>query len=95
MSSHQGAIDWADVAGDGMHFTFVKAMEGETFTDPRFEANWDEARPVGLKVGAYHSYSACRAGAEQARHLLSVVPRAHAAMPAVVDAEAWWDTHQR
>jgi len=87
VSSHQGVIDWGDVAGDGVRFTFVKATEGKTFTDPRFAANWAGARRAGLKVGAYHYFSACRTGAEQARHFLAVVPPGQATLPAVVDVE--------
>jgi lysozyme len=87
VSAHQGAVAWKDVADDGVAFAFVKATEGCTFTDRRFADNWGGAREAGLQVGAYHYFSACRTGAEQARHFLAVVGRNQGDLPAVVDVE--------
>ncbi|BDG03153.1 glycoside hydrolase family 25 protein [Anaeromyxobacter oryzae] len=88
VSHHQGAIDWAKVATERrLRFAYLKATEGGDFTDPRFLDNWREARRAGLRVGAYHFFSFCRPGAEQARHFLAAVPRDADALPPALDLE--------
>ncbi|HUH84280.1 MAG TPA: GH25 family lysozyme [Stellaceae bacterium] len=72
VSHHQGAIDWDRVRGDDVAFVYVKATEGAYFVDPRFAANWQGARRVGLPVGAYHFFNLCRPGRDQARNFLAV-----------------------
>ena len=70
VSTHQGAIDWAAVAGDGIDAAYVKASEGATFEDDRFAENWAGAKAAGLEVGAYHFFTLCKEGEEQAANLL-------------------------
>lgn len=36
VSSYQGKIDWAVLAGQGICFAFIKATEGSSFVDPCF-----------------------------------------------------------
>jgi len=89
VSHHQGQIDWSRVAASGrVEFAWLKATQGTSHTDRMFEQNWDRARSADLKVGAYHYYSMCRGGAEQAAHFIATVPRAHGALPPAVDVEA-------
>jgi lysozyme len=92
VSAHQGTIDWGAVATDGVHAAYVKATEGATFRDPRFEENWRGARAAGLQVGAYHFFTLCRGGAEQATNLLSALAGVDGAtgsgtLPVAVDLE--------
>ena len=87
VSHHQGSIDWARVAGDGIDFAYLKATEGTGFIDDRFVDNAAAARSVGLKVGGYHYYSLCSPGAPQADHFVGVLDRARTNLPAVVDLE--------
>lgn len=55
VSRHQKDIDWEEVARDkNVKYVYVKATEGATFVDPRYRANIEGARRVGIKVGAYH-----------------------------------------
>ena len=54
VSHWQGNIDWKKVYEAGYRFAFVKATEGVSFKDPNFERNIEEARKVGIIVGAYH-----------------------------------------
>lgn len=55
VSHHQGIIDWPTVATDQkIKFVYVKATEGSTHVDSRYQANIREARKAGLLVGAYH-----------------------------------------
>jgi lysozyme len=88
VSHHQGPIDWAEVgASREVDFVYVKATEGRYHRDRRFAENWSGARDAGLWVGAYHYFSACRTGAEQAEHFLATVPIESDALPPVVDIE--------
>ena len=41
VSNHQGEIDWARVAADGIDFAYLKSSEGRDFVDRRFMRNWD------------------------------------------------------
>lgn len=88
VSHHQGAIDWQSVAREpNLVFAYIKATEGGDWRDRRFAENWRNARGAGLKVGAYHFFTFCRAPLEQAANFLDVVPRDADALPPVVDVE--------
>ncbi len=92
VSAHQGSIDWGAVAADGVHAAYVKATEGATFRDPRFAENWRGARAAGLQVGAYHFFTLCRSGADQATNLISTLAGVDGAsgsgtLPVAVDLE--------
>lgn len=69
VSKFQGAPNFATVRGAGYRFVWVKATEGQDFTDPAFWRNAKAARDAGLKVGAYHFLRprAGRSGAVEAR----------------------------
>ncbi len=87
VSHHQGLIDWRAVAADDVVFAYLKASEGGDHADSRFAANWRAARQAGLRVGAYHYFTLCRSGAEQARNFLAATPPDADALPPVVDLE--------
>ena len=87
VSHHQGAIDWSRVARNDVRFAYVKATEGGDWIDTRVEENLREARAAGLTVGAYHFFTFCRPGDEQARNFLSVIPSGVEMLPPVVDME--------
>jgi lysozyme len=87
VSAHQGVIDWRRVAGDGITFAYIKATEGGDFTDDRLEENWLGAREAGLDQGAYHYFTLCTLGADQAHHFLDVAPPESEALPPAVDLE--------
>jgi GH25 family lysozyme M1 (1,4-beta-N-acetylmuramidase) len=56
VSSHdhsQHAIDWPGVASSGMKFAYVKASEGQFYTNPYFHADNQAAKAAGLLTGAY------------------------------------------
>ena len=87
VSAHQGRIDWRRVASDDVAFAYIKASEGGAFTDSRFAENWSGAGEAGLHRGAYHFFTLCRSGDEQARHFLAVAPPDPQAMAPAVDLE--------
>lgn len=88
VSHHQGDIDWEAVARDDVAFAYIKASEGGDFKDPAFSRNWANARSAGVAHGAYHFFSFCKPGAEQAVNFLEAVPLTEAMLPPVLDLEA-------
>lgn len=98
ISHHQGKIDWQRVAADDIAFAYIKASEGGDYTDPAFVENSRQAQAAGIAVGAYHFFTLCRSGSDQARHFLAVLRAArddHSAsedlppddLPPVIDLE--------
>lgn len=88
ISHHQGRIDWQALKQEGkVQFVFMKATEGGDFKDTKFQYNWVAAKKVGIRRGAYHFYSFCKSGAEQAANFIASVPVDKQALPPVVDLE--------
>jgi len=87
VSHHQGAIDWAKIADDDVVFAYLKATEGGDHRDREFARNWRNARAAGVDVGAYHFFTFCRPGADQAANFIAVVPVDAQALPPAVDLE--------
>lgn len=95
VSHHQGRIDWRRVASDDVAFAVIKATEGGDHIDDAFARNLEEARAAGLAVGAYHFFTFCRPGGDQAKNFISVVPRDRPLLPPVVDIEFGGNCPQR
>ncbi|MBM9498695.1 glycoside hydrolase family 25 protein [Leptospira sp. 201903071] len=87
VSHHQGKIDWDRVPKSEISFVYIKATEGGDFRDPSFAINWKEARQAGFLVGAYHFFTLCKSGAEQAENFIKRVPKESDALPPVIDLE--------
>ncbi|MFC7457452.1 GH25 family lysozyme [Brachybacterium sp. GCM10030267] len=87
VSAHQREIDWSQVAADGYGFAYIKATEGTGFTDSRFAENWDGARAAGVTPGAYHYFTLCSPGADQAADFLAAAPPDDSALPPALDLE--------
>lgn len=95
VSHHQGQIDWRRVAADDVAFAVIKATEGGDHVDTAFATNLRDARAAGLAVGAYHFFTFCRPGADQAKNFISVVPNDQPLLPPVVDIEFGGNCPQR
>lgn len=54
VSHYQGTINWSTVKSGGITFAWAKATEGTGYTDPTFTINQNNARAVGIPIGAYH-----------------------------------------
>lgn len=54
VSHHQGVIDWEQVAAHGIKVVYIKATQGVSFRDPRFQENWEGAKAAGIIAYAYH-----------------------------------------
>lgn len=87
VSHHQGQIDWRAVSNDNIDFAYIKATEGGDWVDPRFVENWEQAQMAGLDVAAYHFFTLCRPGEEQAANFLETVPIREAGRPLALDLE--------
>ena len=87
VSVHQGTIDWPQVATGPWSFVYIKASEGGDFRDPAFKSNWEASRKTGLLRGAYHFFTFCRPGKDQAANFIGLVPREPDSLPPVADLE--------
>jgi lysozyme len=87
VSHHQGAIAWEKLPGQGVRFAYIKASEGGDRRDPTFVANWRAAAAAGVRRGAYHFFTLCRPGEDQAANFIAAVPRDPQALPPALDLE--------
>lgn len=71
VSGHQTSIDWQQQWNMGARFAYVKASEGNYFTNDLFNAQYQGARNVGMIRGAYHfAIPNWSSGADQARYFV-------------------------
>lgn len=87
VSHHQGVIDWRALKSEGVDFAYIKATEGGDHRDRQFARNWRESAAAGVQRGAYHFFTLCRRGADQARNLLAALPQDPRALPVAIDLE--------
>lgn len=93
VSRWQGTIDFEKVASSGIDFVMIKAGGSDAgfYTDRNFLYNYDNAKSVGLPVGAYYfagsnSYGT-EAGMNSAEHFLSIINGLSFEYPVVLDME--------
>lgn len=87
VSRHNGNIDFKRVAADGIDFVFIKASEGVTHRDSKFEENYSKAKSAGLKTGAYHFFRFNSDGIEQATNFLKAVGNRNLDLGLAIDVE--------
>lgn len=94
VSSHQGEVDWAAVAGDGIEFAILRIgnrgySQGGLKQDERFEANYAGAVENGLDVGVYLFSQAVseEEAVEEAEFVLSILDGRELQLPVVFDWE--------
>lgn len=86
ISYYQGNVDWP-VLADDLSFVYMKATEGSSHQDIRFEENLAGALETGLAVGAYHFFSFESSGKTQADHYIEVVGSWDGMLVPAVDVE--------
>ncbi|MCL2859370.1 MAG: DUF4163 domain-containing protein [Oscillospiraceae bacterium] len=91
VSSYQGDIDWSILSKQNISFAYIKATEGSSLVDDKFQFNWDEANKTDLKVGAYHYFSYDSDGMSQAENFIKTVPIISDSLPPVIDVELYGD----
>ena len=87
VSAYQGEVDWQVLSSQKIDFAYIKATEGSSFTDERFEYNWANASKTDLKIGAYHFFSFESSGENQANHFIDTVTAIDDMLPPVIDVE--------
>ena len=90
VSSYQGDIDWQVLSKD-IDFAYIKATEGSSSFDSRFEYNWQQAQKTGIRTGAYHFFSFDSSGKTQAENFISTVEAVPDMLPPVIDIEFYAD----
>jgi lysozyme len=96
VSHHNGRVDWPRIRSAGYQFAYLNATEGATWRDTTFVRNRAEAERAGLVTGAYHFFTLCRPGREQAANFAAVIGRpGGASLPPAVDLEFGGNCGQR
>ncbi|MDF2048678.1 GH25 family lysozyme, partial [Arthrobacter sp. Cr_A7] len=71
VSGHQPSVDWQQQWNMGARFAYVKATEGNYYTNPSYGSQYQGARNVGMIRGAYHfAIPNWSSGADQARYFV-------------------------
>ena len=87
VSHYQGTIDWETLSQQNLDFAVIKATEGSTHIDDRFEENWQAAEQTHLYLGAYHFFSFDSEGDRQAASYIDTGGNLDGKLAAVVDVE--------
>lgn len=92
ISSHNGKVNFEKLKNTDVRFILIKATEGETFKDPKFEENFKQAKENDFYVGAYHFFNFDVDGVAQARNFLNSIQSKQFDMPVVIDVEQHGNT---
>lgn len=87
ISHHQQNVDWDKLKQKQPGFVFLKATEGATNQDDRYDRNYVEAKKSNIPVGSYHFFSYKCSGKEQAQNFLSKLQFNKGDLPPVLDLE--------
>ena len=87
VSHYQGKVDWDKVLDDNIHFVYLKATDGITYTDPRFHENQNALIKNRVVYGAYHFFEPKDSGIKQAENFLLHVKMNEEMLPPVLDIE--------
>ena len=95
VSSYQADIDMNELAKQNIKFIYIKATEGSTIKDDRFDENWENAKEADLQSGAYHFFSYDTPGRTQAENFIaSVGTDLNGRLLPAVDVEYYGDKEQ-
>lgn len=102
VSKHQGEIDWAKVAADGVKFAFIRVGNrgygtGAIVEDAQFEENVKGAISNGIQVGVYFFSQAIneQEAKEEAQFVLDKIAPYKIQCPIVIDVEKVADSEAR
>lgn len=91
VSSYQGDIDWNLLSKENINFTFIKATEGSSYQDDKYNFNFSMSSKTNLIVGAYHFFSYDSSGTTQAENYINTVNLTENNLPPVIDIEFYGD----
>ncbi len=84
-------LDWRKIKAGGAAFAILKASQGRTARDPRFEQHLKGALEAGLVCGAYHWCDPIQSDKEQAVNFLDAVAGKPISFTAVDVEQHWQD----
>jgi GH25 family lysozyme M1 (1,4-beta-N-acetylmuramidase) len=94
VSRHNGTIDWAAVAADGIDFAMIRCAyrgysEGEIKDDSKFTENIEGALAAGIPVGVYFYTQAItpEEAIEEAKYTLELIKNYEITYPVAFDVE--------
>lgn len=88
VSRHQRDINWEEVARNtNIQFVYIKATEGRTYKDPKYDRNIREARRHGLKVGSYCYFRTTSSAHDQFNKFKNTARREEQDLIPLVDVE--------
>ncbi len=89
VSYWDSGIDWPKVRATGQRYVFIKATEGDFYSDPTFDDNWLGAKKAGLLRGAYHFFRSNVDAKKQATKFINYVKTMNdnGELPPVLDLE--------
>lgn len=93
VSEWQGDIDFRKVKEAGIEVVYIRAGQGFSYKDAKFERNYEEAKKNGLKIGVYH-YVTARSVEEaklQAQFFVSLVSKKQIDCKLAMDFESFGD----
>ncbi|KAF9968886.1 hypothetical protein BGZ73_009089 [Actinomortierella ambigua] len=71
VSSYQPSVNWQSLKNGGIEFAYIKATEGTTYKNPKFNSQYIGATNAGLIRGSYHfAQPGSSSGAAQATYFL-------------------------
>ncbi|WP_441858317.1 lysozyme [Pseudarthrobacter sp. YAF2] len=71
VSYYQAAVDWQQQWNMGARFAYVKASEGNYYTNPAYSSQYQGSRNIGMIRGAYHfAIPNWSSGADQATYFV-------------------------
>lgn len=71
--SHHNDADFVAIKASGIDFVILKATEGATWVDSRFQEYWMKALDAGLLVMTYHFFRSNVDGTVQAKHHIDTI----------------------
>ncbi|HNF48550.1 MAG TPA: GH25 family lysozyme [Chitinophagales bacterium] len=86
ISHHQGIIEWSKAKNE-ISFVFVKATEGSDFADANFKDNIDSIVKYNIPYSAYHFFTFCSSGKNQAINFINHFKIDSNSLPPVIDLE--------
>lgn len=87
LSHYQVVYDWQKLAEQKPGFVFLKATEGVTIKDSKYDEYYRKLRELKIPVGSYHFFSYKSKGVDQAANFLKNADYRKGDLPLVLDAE--------
>ena len=94
VSHHQAEIEWGALEAQGVDFAYIKATEGG-ISSIRGSRKTGAGGRGRHPPRAYHFFTLCRSGTEQAANFIANVPADAGALPPVVDLEYMGNCSER